>query len=228
MTFASSKPSRRERPAKPALTREGIIGAALDILKTEGLDKVTMRRVATALDTGPASLYVYVKNTEDLHAQLLDALLESPSDNAPQPGNWQDQLIALLSAYAHVLFAHAGIARITMFTRAGGPNYLRLAQRILGLLSEGGIADRDAAWALDLLLQFATATAAEKSEWRNSPTNADETASLTRAIRDAPSKTHPNIVHVRDEIFTGGNSRFEWGLRVLIAGIVAAPRVAPQ
>ncbi|MFD6620080.1 TetR family transcriptional regulator, partial [Streptomyces albidoflavus] len=48
--------SRRERPAKPALTREGIIDAAVLIMEEEGLQRVTMRRLAQALDTGPASL----------------------------------------------------------------------------------------------------------------------------------------------------------------------------
>jgi hypothetical protein len=67
--------SRRERPAKPALTREGFVGAALTILEEEGLGTVTMRRIAASLDTGAASLYVYVRDTEDLQAGVLDALI---------------------------------------------------------------------------------------------------------------------------------------------------------
>ena len=47
----------------------------------DGLSKVTMRRVAATLDTGAASLYVCVRNTEDLHAQILDVLL----DSVPRP-----------------------------------------------------------------------------------------------------------------------------------------------
>ncbi|MCC2277675.1 TetR/AcrR family transcriptional regulator, partial [Streptomyces sp. ET3-23] len=35
--------SRRERPAKPALTRDGIVTAAVEIMRAEGLRKVTMR-----------------------------------------------------------------------------------------------------------------------------------------------------------------------------------------
>src|ERR1022692_1858482 len=55
--------SRRERPAKSALTREGIVAAAVGVMQAEGLDRVTMRRLAQELDTGAASLYVYVRNT---------------------------------------------------------------------------------------------------------------------------------------------------------------------
>ena len=67
--------SRRERPAKPALTRAGIVAAAVAVMQAEGLDRVTMRRLAQELDTGAASLYVYVRNTAELHAAMLEELL---------------------------------------------------------------------------------------------------------------------------------------------------------
>ncbi|MGO7675622.1 TetR/AcrR family transcriptional regulator, partial [Rhizobium ruizarguesonis] len=73
--MAGQPRSRRERQRKPALSREGIIAAEVALFHEEGLAKVTMRRVAAVLDTGPASLYVYISDTEDLHAEVLDALL---------------------------------------------------------------------------------------------------------------------------------------------------------
>ncbi len=78
--------SRRQRPAKPALTRQGIVDAAVSIMQAEGLAKVTMRSVAAALDTGPASLYVYVRDVEDLHAQILDAQLAPVAAARPPRG----------------------------------------------------------------------------------------------------------------------------------------------
>ena len=67
--------SRRDRPAKPPLSREAIVAAAVTLLRTEGLERLTMRRLATALDTGAGSLYVYFRNAEHLYAALLDELL---------------------------------------------------------------------------------------------------------------------------------------------------------
>src|SRR5580704_13814187 len=67
--------SRRDRPAKPPLTRDGIVAVAVAVMRDEGLERVTMRRLAAELDTGPASLYVYVRNTAELHAAVLDELL---------------------------------------------------------------------------------------------------------------------------------------------------------
>jgi AcrR family transcriptional regulator len=221
--------SRRERPAKPALTRQGIIAVALDILRAEGLGKVTMRRIATALDTGPASLYVYIWNTEDLHAQILDALLAPLSLPGPAPagdtqGRWQDRLKQLLMRYMAVLFDHPEIARMAMTTFPSGPNYLFLGETILSLLNEGGVPDRDAAWAVDLLLHFATAGAVEHSSRDTSGRASDEFSTLTTAVLTADQRIYPHIARLGAELMSGGPERIDWGLDVLLAGIMATPR----
>src|SRR3954452_19348213 len=64
--------STRDRPAKEPLSEAAVVDAALAILQSDGLAAVTMRRVATALDTGPASLYVYVAGREGLLQAMLD------------------------------------------------------------------------------------------------------------------------------------------------------------
>src|SRR5258707_14230390 len=92
--------SRRERPAKPALTREGIVAAAVAVMQAEGLDRVTMRRLAQELDTGGASLYVYVRNTAELHAAMLEQLLGQVAlSPVTAPGDWRDRLIRVLPSF---------------------------------------------------------------------------------------------------------------------------------
>lgn len=58
--------SRRDRPAKPPLSRGVIVATALDLIREDTDQRLTMRRLATALDTGAASLYVYFDTDEDL------------------------------------------------------------------------------------------------------------------------------------------------------------------
>jgi AcrR family transcriptional regulator len=220
--------SRRERPAKPALTRDGIIDAALAILENDGLGKVTMRRIAAALDTGPASLYVYVRNTEELHAQILDALLGRMAPLS-EGGSWRERLHAVLTGYAKVLFEHPEIARMTMTTHPVGPHYFALVESILELLGEGGVSDETAAWAVDLLLASVTATAVEHGDDLSGAGGADaESLSvLAASIAIAPSGTYPSIVRLGDEMLSGtGIQRFDWGLDVLINGILNTPREA--
>ncbi|NRI64313.1 TetR family transcriptional regulator [Rhodococcus sp. MS16] len=219
--------SRRERPAKPALSREGIIAATIEIVRAEGLEKATMRRVAQALDTGPSALYVYVANTAELHGGVLDELVRT-LEVAPD-GDWQDRLVTLLRDYADVLFAFPGLARSALVLRPSGPNSLRIFDRVLGLLIDGGADPARAAWGADLLLQNATAAAAEHSTPSPSDIDAsvdDEAAweGLVRAVRTADPKELPSIAEHADAILAGApTERMTWSIRALIAGIAATP-----
>lgn len=218
--------SRRERPAKPALSRQWIIDATIEIMRTEGLEKATMRRVAQALDTGPASLYVYVANTTELHAAVLDELTASFPDS--QDGDWRTRLDHLLGSYAEVLFAYPGLARSALVLRPTGKNSLALFDRVLRLLLEGGIEPARAAWGVDLLLQFVTATAAEHSP----PAPMDVVALAKRGdadrfdtdVRGAASRETPHLLAHLDDVLRGTPAqRFLWATRALLAGITATP-----
>jgi AcrR family transcriptional regulator len=217
--------SRRERPAKPALTREGIVAAAVGVMQAEGLDKVTMRRLAQELDTGPASLYVYVRNTAELHAAMLEQLL-GQVDLSPvtAAGDWRDRLIEILTSYTIILFGQPGLAQSVLVTRPSGPAYLSLAEAILALLSVGEVPPARAAWAVDILLHFATSTAAEQGT-RHRAAGADEQDALAEALREAPADSFPQIAALSTELLSGtGPDRLTWGFRVLISGITQTPR----
>ncbi len=215
--------SRRERPAKPALTRLGIIDVAVRILREEGLRKVTMRRIADVLDTGPASLYVYVRNTADLHAQVLDALLATVTESFPAGGTWRDQVQEVLLQYMLALYSYPEIARMTLTTHLSGLHYLAIVERLLALLHEGGLSDRQAAWTVDLLLLLATANAAEHSPRQASAQAADEDAALIAAVNTIDATTFPQIARIGSELFSGaGRERFQWSIDVVLNGILAS------
>ena len=221
--------SRRERPAKPALTRAGIVAAAVAVMQAEGLDRVTMRRIGQELDTGAASLYVYVRNTAELHAAMLEELL-GQVDLTPvtATGDWRDRLIRVLWSYTRILFEQPGLAQSVLVTRPSGPAYLSLAEGILALLSVGGIPPDRAAWAVDILLHFATSTAAEQGTRERAIEAQDEEDALAAALREAPAETFPHLAALGAELTSGeGPDRLTWGFRVLINGILQTPRPEP-
>ncbi|SOE07415.1 TetR/AcrR family transcriptional regulator [Streptomyces sp. Ag109_G2-15] len=213
--MTASPRSRRERPAKPALTREGIVAAAVAILRAEGLRKVTMRRLAQELDTGPASLYVYVRNTDELHAAVLDELLGTVGP-APVEGSWRDRLERVLTDCTRMLLEHPSLARSALTARPSGPHYLNLIETLLALLDEGGVPRERAAWGVDLLLQHATATAAEHAG-EESP---GDWQALESTLRGASEDTHPHIASTGDALLSGApEARLSWAFQALINGI---------
>jgi AcrR family transcriptional regulator len=213
--------SRRERPAKPPLTRRGIIDAALAILDTDGLGKVTMRRIAAELDTGHASLYVYVRDVADLHAQILDALL-APVAAADLPaGTWRDRVKALLFGYRDVLHAWPEIARMALSTQPSGPNFTALVEAILVQLHEGGAADRAAAWGVDMLLLQQTAIAVEHSAHKPARSATGDLDAIAATIAEADPARTPHIVRLGAELVSGTpDERANWAIDVTLAGIL--------
>ncbi|HEY0933863.1 MAG TPA: TetR/AcrR family transcriptional regulator C-terminal domain-containing protein [Trebonia sp.] len=224
---AAPRLSRRERPAKPALTREGIVAAALRIMRDEGLGKVSMRRVAQELDTGHASLYVYVRNTDDLHAQLLDAQLAAVLAGPPAGGTWRMRVKSLLARYLEVVAAHPEIARMAISTRPRGPHYEALLDRILALLAEGGVHGQAAAWSVDLLLLYPTAIAAEHAGGGGGGDQArgagdDEGLAWLRRIDPA---VYPHLAALGPDLLSGTpGERVDWAFDFMLDGAAAAAR----
>jgi AcrR family transcriptional regulator len=115
MSSEASPRSRRNRPAKPSLSRAAIVDAALAIVREEGVDALTMRRLAQALDTGPASLYVYVANRDELWDLVFDAAVASTETEPTDPRRWREQLHALAGRMVHTMVVeYPGLARLAM------------------------------------------------------------------------------------------------------------------
>ena len=226
---AATPRSRRDRPAKPALSREAIVEAGLGIVREEGIDALTMRRLAQALDTGPASLYVYVANRYELWELLFDAAIAAVETEPTDPGRWREQLHALANRIFHVLAVeYPGIARLAMIHIPSGANAMRVTESLLSLLKAGGVGDQAAAYAADLMTSYINAIAYEHSAYRmvhDDPEHEGrEVARLAERFAALSPEGHPTLVALGPLMTRGdGNERFALGLDVLVNGLLATP-----
>jgi len=216
--------SRRDRPAKAPLSRAAIVAGALGLIRDGGAERLTLRRLASELDTGAASLYVYVANTEELYAAVLDELLGTV-DVRRGTGPWRERLQALLTSYVEVLYAYPSLARTALITRPSGVNSLALWEAQLALLDEGGVRPAEAVLAVDLLLQHATATAAEHGARAGRSESAAEDVRVAEAVEGLSADSHPHLAAAAEHLLSGPPAtRLTWGLQVLINGVLATPR----
>src|ERR1700761_9740833 len=88
--------SRRGGPVRPALSRAAIVEAALAVADRQGLDAVSMRRVAEELDTGASALYVYIRNRDDLLEAMFDHAMAPVAAAELPAGDWRGRLTGLL------------------------------------------------------------------------------------------------------------------------------------
>jgi AcrR family transcriptional regulator len=215
--------STRDRPAKAPLSREAVIDAGLGVLRSEGIDGVTMRRVAAELDTGAASLYVYVSNREDLLNQMFDAVAgEIDTDDDADPACWREQLEALLTAARDAMDRYPGIARVPLANVPTGPNATRVADHMLGLLRAGGVDDRSAAWFVDVISLYINAASYETSiyvEEGRAEENVDE--EIRESFAQLSPAEYPNIMSLLPLLTSGdGDQRFAFGLQLMINGLL--------
>jgi adenosylmethionine-8-amino-7-oxononanoate aminotransferase len=92
-------------------------------------------------------------------------------------------------------------------------------------LSVGGVPPARAAWAVDLLLHFATSTAAEQGTRHRAAGTEEEEEALAAVLREAPADTFPQIAALGAELMSGaGPDRLIWGFSVLMSGITQIRR----
>jgi AcrR family transcriptional regulator len=225
------------RPAKTPLARSQIVQAALRIVRAEGIDAVSMRRIAAEFETGPSSLYAHVANKDELLQLMFDEMCGTITVPEPDPARWQEQIKDLARAGHQAMLDHNDLARAALATVPTGPNAMRVSDAMLGLMLTGGVPPRIAAWALDRIFLYITADAYENSIWRShvfaagtdKETFLDQlSADLVAYYAELPAETYPNLRKHAAEMVgnTNGTERFEFGLDLLVGGL--ARSVAAQ
>jgi hypothetical protein len=142
----------------------------------------------------------------------------------PAGGDWRERLEKVLTDYTVMLFQHPSLARSALVTRPRGQHYLNLVESLLALLDEGGVPPAQAAWGVDLLLQFGTATAAEQGTREESLDAEDEWDAMLLALHTTSAQAHPHMAALAPLLVSGEpGQRMSWGFRTLINGILATP-----
>jgi AcrR family transcriptional regulator len=218
---ASEVVSRRGGPAKQPLSRDAIVTEALEQLTRDGLDSMSLRKVAAALETGPASLYVYVHDLDELQALVFDRALAPVRARGAKQKDWRERVKGLLKSYMQVLLASPGLAQLAFRRAAVGPNALRIFDALLGEFAGAGVDRRTAAWAVDLLFLYVTAQAAEQGQRGNDsehdPSNPQGV--VARTINGVSAEGYPHIHAARAEILSGPSQRVTWAIDSILNGV---------
>ncbi|MFJ8012670.1 TetR/AcrR family transcriptional regulator [Streptomyces sp. NPDC096339] len=140
----------RERPGKgprPTLTVPRIVEAAVALAATEGMDAVSMGRVAKELGVSTMSLYRYVAAKEELYILMSDAGVGTPPPLAPDVHTdgraWRELLSDWAYAQRAVLMTKPWILRIPITAPPATPNQLAWMERGLAALAGTGLRESE-------------------------------------------------------------------------------------
>lgn len=202
-----------------------VVDTALDVIATEGYEALTMRRLASALDTGPASLYNHVVNKVDLDELLIGRLCAELVLPEPDPAAWREQIRDVCTQLRDQYLKYPGISRAALAMAPTDLEILRVSEGMLAILLVGGVAPQAAAWAIDALLLYVCAYCLERAIARARSTKDDDVwvldrDELQRRLTALPAETFPHTIRHAVELTAGeGHDRFDFTLGLMIDGL---------
>ncbi len=214
---------RRRR--KTVFTPAQIVDTALALIAVEGYEAVTMRRLATALDTGPASLYAHVVNKSDLDELLIGRLCSELALPEPDPTAWRQQIRNVCEQIRDQYLKYPGISRAALALAPTDLEVLRVSDGMMAILLAGGVTPQAAAWAVDALLLYVAAYGLETSIRDQRATTGDapwvvDREELQNRLAALPATSFPNVVRHAAELTAGdGHDRFDFTLGMMINGL---------
>ena len=210
----------RRRGERAGISRQEVIGAALAILRADGLDALSMRRVASELGVAPNALYSHVAGKAGLVDALLDAVLADVT--IPRRGDWRTRIERLLLDSRRVLLAHPDLVPLFLARPTNGPNALRLGEAMLEQCHRGGMAGEEATRALQVLLIYTIgATAFEVPRVRDPAPEARRRRGV-QAVEQLDRDEFPRTTAAADALASHpAEELLRLGIRWLLDGLAA-------
>ena len=215
----------RLQRATPRTQREvaRIVAAAIEVADRDGLDALSMRRLASNLGTGTTSLYRYVLSKEELLTLMVDAVNASDLKTPPS-GDWRTKFTTLAREHRQQLLAHPWLVAEIASRPAIGPNTLRAADEILGVAIGMGLDPTTAGSVVATLLRFVRGSAADElaeldATRRTGMTQEEWRDSIAPYVRGVIESGHfPAFTSVVMSADPTDDEQFEFGLARLLDG----------
>ncbi|MCM1974219.1 MULTISPECIES: TetR/AcrR family transcriptional regulator [Streptomyces] len=129
-----ARPERTGRGPRPAYSRADIAAAAVRIADADGMDAVSMRRVAAEIGCGTMSLYNYVPRKVDLYELMVDHVSGEYDLSRPPSGDWRADMTYLAHQARAIMRRHPWVVRIMSSVHGISPNALRCLDWCLAAL----------------------------------------------------------------------------------------------
>ncbi len=142
-----------------ALTLDQVIGAAIEVADADGLDALTIRRVAQALNTSPMTIYTHVPGKAELLDLMVDAVYAHLSRTATTGQPWRARLTAVAQDNRALFQDHPWLTTVSTQRPVLGPGAIAKYEHELAALDGHGLTDVQLDDCLTYLLTFVHASA---------------------------------------------------------------------
>ncbi|MCX4833535.1 TetR/AcrR family transcriptional regulator [Streptomyces sp. NBC_00006] len=128
-----ARPERAGRGPRPAHSRADVAATAVRVADAEGIDAVSMRKIAGELGMGTMSLYNYVPRKEDLYELMVDAVSSEYTFSEPS-GDWRADILGLARQSRALMHRHPWLPGLMSPVYGFSPNALAYLEYCLTCL----------------------------------------------------------------------------------------------
>jgi TetR/AcrR family transcriptional regulator, tetracycline repressor protein len=218
--------NRHDAPYRNALTPRAVVEGALSLADSEGLEALTIRRLAKELGVTPMALYWHFRSKGELLDGMAARIFEEVDLSVDASATWQEQLRAMLGSILGVLRAHPSTAILLSTRTASSEGSLRATEVALDILGRGGFSPTEATQ----IARHALSTVTNLVSGEPGVVAREQSEELLDARRRArlfleslPPERYPRLVEAATPLSEGvdPDTYFAFGLDLLLAGIEA-------
>jgi AcrR family transcriptional regulator len=210
--------------ARPRLSRERVLRAAIAHADAGGLEALTMRQLAEELEVAPMALYRHIANKDDLIDSMIDVVFGEiglPSGGA----EWRSAMRQRAISLRDILARHSWAIGLMESRRNPGPANLRHHDAVLGRLRAAGFSVEMAGHAYSVLDGYIYGFALTKMSLPfDTLTDVAEVAN--DMLEQFPANEYPNLVEfISEHAMKPGydyGDEFEYGLDLILEGLEKA------
>lgn len=147
------RPAGRRGP-RPGLSIEAIVAAAVEVADRDGLDSLSMARVAAQVGFTTMSLYRYVANKDELLQLMWDASAEGAESLVIEGDSWRSRLRTWALLQREVLDRHPWLTQMPMAAPPMAPNSLTFVERGLETMDGTSLSDADKLRVIGLISSY--------------------------------------------------------------------------
>ena len=189
--------------AQVPLTTDRVVDAALRIADTDGIDRVTLRRIATTLGVSPMAIYRHVRNKGHLLDLMADRMLMEMDPASPESSSWQEALRRVAASLLAVVQTHPA-APFLLSRPFVSPSALRVTEAMLVILDRAGFGPGESVRLVQVLTGMILGPAIHRATYaaarRELATDAEPRKAAWTAPIVAIAFDFPNLASVADQL----------------------------
>jgi AcrR family transcriptional regulator len=197
-----------------------VAARALEIVDRDGLGGLSMRTLAAALETGPMTVYNYVKDRNHLEALVAEAVINSVELPALEQ-DWQQDVRAVAVAIWQTVRRHPNVIPLVLTRRTVSSSSYGPAERLVEALARAGLEDADLLAAFRAVLGLVMGSAqAELAGPLSGPDRDSEQVAVASQIGRLAGAEHPQLAALSvTSQQSSAEADFNRSLDMLLAGV---------